>query len=221
MQQQETWSAVDRYFNELLIGADPAGEAALRASSAAGLPEINVTASQGKLLMMLARLCNARRILEIGTLGGYSTIWLTRALPGDGKVVTLEHSEKHAACARANFAAAGVADKVELIVGKAIDALPKLAALGQPFDFVFIDADKVSTPQYFEWSLKMSRPGTTIIVDNVVREGNIIDAASSDASVQGVRRFNEMVAKDKRVMATAIQTVGSKGYDGFAMAVVQ
>ena len=221
MQAQEQWSAVDRYFTDLLIGPDPAGESALRASSAAGLPEINVTATQGRLLMMLAKMVGSKRILEIGTLGGYSTIWLSRALPPDGRVVTLEYSAKHADCAKANFAACGVANQIELVVGRALEALPKLALRNDPFDFIFIDADKISTAEYFEWSLKLSRPGSVIVVDNVVREGNIIDADSSDASVQGVRRFNDMVAKDPRVIATAIQTVGSKGYDGFAMALVK
>jgi predicted O-methyltransferase YrrM len=180
-----------------------------------------VSPVQGALLELLARLCGARAILEIGTLGGYSTIWLARALPPGGRLVTLEAQEKHAAVARANFERAGVAGAVDLRVGRAADSLPKLAAEGAgPFDFVFIDADKAGTPEYFTWALRLSRRGTVIVVDNVVRGGAVTDTASDDPSVLGIRRFNELVAAEPRVAATAIQTVGSKGYDGFAMAVV-
>jgi predicted O-methyltransferase YrrM len=218
---QEQWSAVDRYITDLLVPPDPALDDALRTSTEAGLPPINVSPNQGKLLMLLAQIQGARTILEIGTLGGYSTIWLARALPKSGRLITLEADQKHAEIARANIARAGVADVVEVILGNALDALPRLAADGRgPFDLIFIDADKPNNPQYFAWALKLSRRGSLIIVDNVVRDGAVIDAASDDASVQGVRRFNELLAAERRVSATAIQTVGIKGYDGFAIALV-
>jgi predicted O-methyltransferase YrrM len=218
---QDQWSAVDRYVCDLFIPPDAALDEALKSSAAAGLPSINVSPAQGKLLHLLARMQGARNILEIGTLGGYSTIWLARALPKDGQVVTLEVDPKHAEIARGNFARAGLSANVELILGRAIDVLPRLASeKRQPFDLIFIDADKANIPEYFAWSLKLSRVGSVIIVDNVVREGAVIDAASTDASVQGVRRFNEALAAEKRVSATTIQTVGIKGYDGFALAVV-
>jgi predicted O-methyltransferase YrrM len=217
----DQWTAVDKYFCDLLIPHDPALDAALRSSSAAGLPAINVSPAQGKLLHILARMRGAKTILEIGTLGGYSTIWLARALPQEGRLVTLEFDPKHAEIARANIAAAGLGQTVEIMIGRAIDSLPRLIGDPRsPFDLIFIDADKVSTSEYFKWSLRLSRPGTVIIVDNVVRTGGIIDAASTDPSIQGIRRFNEMLAAEKRVTATAIQTVGSKGYDGFAIAIV-
>jgi predicted O-methyltransferase YrrM len=169
--------------------------------------------------MILAQIHGARNILEIGTLGGYSTIWLARALPRGGRLITLEAEQKHAEIARANIDRAGLSDVVEVIVGKGLETLPKLAAKGAgPFDLIFIDADKPSNPDYFAWALKLSRPGSVIIIDNVVRDGAVIDAASEDASVQGVRRMNEIIAAERRVSATAIQTVGSKGYDGFAIA---
>jgi predicted O-methyltransferase YrrM len=218
---QDQWSAVDRYVCDLFIPPDAALDEALKSSAAAGLPSINVSPAQGKLLHLLARMQGARNILEIGTLGGYSTIWLARALPKDGQVVTLEVDPKHAEIARGNFGRAELSADVELILGRAIDILPRLAAeKRQPFDLIFIDADKANIPEYFAWSLKLSRVGSVIIVDNVVREGAVIDAASTDASVQGVRRFNEALAAEKRVSATTIQTVGIKGYDGFALAVV-
>jgi predicted O-methyltransferase YrrM len=217
---QERWTAVDRYITDLLVPQDPALDAALRASVAAGLPPINVSPSQGKLLMILAQLQGARNILEIGTLGGYSTIWLARGLSPGGHLITLEADPKHADLARANIARAGLADVVELILGKALDTLPQLASNGRgPFDLIFIDADKASLPDYFTWSLKLSRPGSVIIIDNVIRDGAVIDATSTNLAVQGVRRMNEMMAAEKRVSATAIQTVGSKGYDGFAIAI--
>ena len=212
-----TWSAVDRYLTDVFIGNDPAVDNALAASDKAGLPAIAVSPTQGKQLYLLALIRGARRILEIGTLGGYSTIWLARALPADGKLITLEADAKHADVARSNIRDAGLADKVEIRVGRALDTLP---ALTGPFDLFFIDADKTSIPDYFQWSLKLSRPGSVIIVDNVVRDGAIIDA-DGDAAVKGVRRFNELVAAEKRVTGTTIQTVGSKGYDGFAMLVVK
>ncbi len=218
---QEQWTAVDRYITDLLGPPDPALDAALQATAAAGLPPHNVSPNQGKLLLLLAQLQRARTILEIGTLGGYSTIWLARALPADGRLITLEADPKHADVARANIARAALADVVELRLGRALDTLPQLAAEDRgPFDVIFIDADKPSNPEYFAWALKLSRRGTLIIVDNVVRNGAVIDAASGDPSVQGVRRFNELLAAEPRVSATAIQTVGSKGYDGFAIALV-
>ncbi|WP_341529115.1 O-methyltransferase [Nostoc sp. UHCC 0302] len=200
---------------------DPALDAALEASATEGLPPHNVSPNQGKLLLLLAQIHRANSILEIGTLGGYSTIWLARALPTDGRLITLEADPKHAEIARANIARAGLAKVVDLRLGRALDTLPQLAAEGcGPFDLIFIDADKPSNPDYFAWALKLSRRGTLIIADNVVRNGAVIDAASSDLSVQGVRRFNELLAIEPRVSATAIQTVGSKGYDGFAIAIV-
>ncbi len=218
---QEKWTSVDQYISGLLVPSDPALDAALESSTAAGLPAINVAPNQGKLLYLLARLQGARSILEVGTLGGYSTIWLARALPPDGKLVTLEADPKHADVARANIARAGLAALVDLRVGRALDTLPQIAREGLgPFDLFFIDADKANIPEYFKWALELSRPGSVIIVDNVVRGGAVLDAASVDPNVKGVRRFNELVAAERRVSATAIQTVGSKGYDGFAIALV-
>jgi len=218
---QEQWTAVDEYITELLIPSDAALDAAIEATREAGMPPANVAPNQGKLLQILALACGARSILEIGTLAGYSTIWLARALPSGGKLLTLEADPKHAAVARANIARAGLAETVEVRVGKALDTLPRLASEGHgPFDLVFIDADKANTAAYFEWALKLTRRGRLIIADNVVRNGAVIDAASADASVQGVRRFNAALAAEPRVSATAFQTVGSKGYDGMAIAVV-
>lgn len=215
---QELWGAVDQYITDLLVPSDPALEAALEASAAAGLPAINVAPNQGKLLEILARLTGARAILEIGTLGGYSTIWLARALPADGRLITLEADPKHAEVARANIARAGLAASVEVRLGKALETLPAVAAEGHgPFDLVFIDADKPNNPDYFAWAMRLTRPGSLIIVDNVVRDGAVADPNSTDPSVQGVRRLNEIVAAEPRVSATAIQTVGSKGYDGLAI----
>ena len=218
---QEQWTAVDRYIAETVVPSDPALEAAIEASTKADLPAIAVTPNQGKLLQIFARLVQARRILEIGTLGGYSTIWLARALPEDGRLISLELNPKHAEVARGSIARAGLLKKVEIRLGRALDTLPMLAseAIG-PFDLIFIDADKASIPEYFKWSLKLSRVGSLIIVDNVVRKGAVIEADSSDADVQGVRRLNEMLATEKRVTATTIQTVGSKGYDGITVALV-
>ena len=218
---QELWTAVDRYFTDLFVPPDPALDAALASSTAAGLPPINVAPNQGKLLLLLARIQGARTILEIGTLGGYSTIWLARALPAGGRLITLEADPRHADIARANIARAGLADVVELRLGLALETLAGLAAEGRgPFDLVFIDADKSNSAEYFAWALALSRRGSVIIADNVVRDGALIDAASRDPSVQGVRRFTERLAAEKRVSATVIQTVGSKGYDGFAIALV-
>ncbi|MFD4858317.1 O-methyltransferase [Streptomyces atratus] len=215
------WTEVDDYFNGLLMGPDEALDAAVEAGDGAGLPAIQVAANQGKLLNLLARLQGARTVLEIGTLGGYSTIWLARALPEGGKVVTLEADPAYAEIARTNIERAGLAHVVEIRVGRALDTLPELAAQGYgPFDVVFIDADKPSNPDYLAWSLKLTRPGSLIVADNVVRDGEVVDGASEDPKVQGVRRFTELVAADPRLSATALQTVGSKGYDGLMMALV-
>ena len=217
----ERWTRVDQYITELVVQPDAVLDAALEASNAAGLPEISVTPSHGKLLYLLARIRHAGRILEIGTLGAYSTIWLARAVHPGGRVVTLESDSSHAAVARSNIARAGLTDVVDLRVGLALDTLPALADEGQRFDLTFIDADKPNIPKYFEWALQLSNPAALIIVDNVVRDGAIIDATSEDPSIRGVRRFNELLATDKRVSATTIQTVGNKGYDGFTIALVE
>jgi predicted O-methyltransferase YrrM len=214
---QEQWDAVDGYFSGLLVGPDAALDAALEASDAAGLPQIAVSANQGKLLHLLARLRGARRILEIGTLGGYSTIWLARALPADGQLVTLEYDPKHAEVARANIERAGLADRVEVRVGAALDTLPGLEG---PFDLAFIDADKPNNPDYFRAALRLSRPGSVIVVDNVVRGGRVADPDSTDPAVLGTRALAELLAAEPAVDATMVQTVGSKGYDGFALALV-
>ena len=222
----QTWDAVDSYVEGQLIGADPALDAAIAASAAAGLPKIAVTPSQGKLLHLIARSIGARTILEIGTLGGYSSIWLARALPPGGRLVTLEANPDYAEVAAANIERAGLSTVVDMRVGKALDTLPGLAAeLSAPFDFAFIDADKVHTPDYFQWALRMSHPGSLIVADNVIRDGTVIDADSSDSAVRGSRRFHELLAADgselgNRVSATTIQTVGAKGYDGFTLALV-
>ena len=218
---QELWTAVDTYLTHTIVLPDDALDAAVKASDDAGLPSIQVSAPQGKLLHILARMQNARRILEIGTLGGYSTIWMASALPKNGKLITIEIDAKHAEVAGKNFERASVADRIELVNGNAIEVLPTLAARNDaPFDMTFIDADKASIPAYFDWAMQMSRPGSIILVDNVVREGAVIDAASQDAAVMGVRRLNDMMAADSRVTATVIQTVGVKGYDGLAIAFV-
>lgn len=218
---QEQWTAVERYLTDLLVPAEPALDAALAASAAAGLPPINVPPNLGKMLHLLARTLDARTILEIGTLGGYSTIWLARALSAGGRLITLEADPKHAEVARTNIARAGLADVVELRLGRAVETLPQLAAEGRgPFDLIFIDADKANYPAYFAWALKLSRRGSLIVVDNIVRSGTVVDATNTDPAVQGVRRLNELLAAEPRVSATAIQTVGSKGHDGFAIALV-
>jgi predicted O-methyltransferase YrrM len=218
---QELWTAVDQYLVEQLVLADPALEAAREANAAAGLPAIDVSPVQGKLLHLLARMQRAERILEVGTLGGYSTIWLARALPPQGRLVTLEFEAKHAAVARENLQRAGLASQVEMRQGPASTSLEQLHSEGAaPFDMIFVDADKRNNPVYLEWSLRLSRLGTLIVVDNVVRDGAVIDAESKDADIQGTRRFFEMLSKEPRLSATAIQTVGSKGYDGFVLALV-
>jgi predicted O-methyltransferase YrrM len=221
MTDQQLWTAVDDYVVERLVPADEALEAALTMSDAAGLPAINVAPNQGKLLMLLAKMAGARRILEIGTLGGYSTIWLARALPADGRLVTLEYEPHHAEIARVNIARAGLGDIVDIRVGPALESLAVLEREGEgPFDLVFIDADKPNNPHYLDWALKFSRPGTVIVADNVVRDGTILDPSHPDARVQGVRGTYDWFAREPRVTATAVQTVGSKGYDGFAVGLV-
>ena len=217
----KTWNDVDRYLSELLVKPDSVLAATLEASAAAGLPPINVADNQGKLLMLLALSRGARNILEIGTLGGYSTIWLARALPAGGRLVTLEADPTHAGVARENIEHAGFSGTVEVRVGRALETLPQLKAEGRgPFDFVFIDADKPNYPEYFRWSLELARPGTVIVADNVVRDGEVVNGRSHDINVIGVRGFLDLISAEPRVSATAIQTVGAKGYDGFAMAVV-
>ena len=216
-----TWTAVDNLLADLLVGADPALDAALAESDAAGLPAISVTPTQGKLLHLIARMAGARNILEIGTLGGYSALWLARALSAGGRLITLEADENYAALAEANLRRAGLDAVVEVRRGLALTTLPQLAAEKcPPFDLVFIDADKENTAAYFTWSLKLTRPGSLIIVDNVVRKGAILDPDTADPHVQGIRRFLNLLAAEKRVAATAIQTVGSKGHDGFVLAIV-
>ena len=218
---QQKWIEVDLYITDLLVRPDAALDEALRTSAAAGLPPIHVSPSQGKLLHLLARLQGARTILEIGTLGGYSAIWLGRALPEGGRLITLESDPRHAEVARANIARAGLSEVVEQRLGPALETLPQIVAEGRgPFDLIFIDADKPGYPDYLGWALRLSHPGSIIVADNVVREGAVIDAASSDPNVQGVRRFNQLLAAEPRLSATAIQTVGNKGYDGFAIALV-
>ncbi|MFD4526884.1 O-methyltransferase [Streptomyces sp. NPDC058470] len=219
MTESQLWNDVDDYFTTLLAPADEALIAALRDSDAAGLPPIHVAPNQGKLLHLLAQIQGARRILEIGTLGGYSTIWLGRALPADGRLITFEYDPTHAEVARGNLARAGLDKIAEVRVGPALESLPKLAEENpEPFDLVFIDADKVNNPHYVEWAVKLTRPGSLIIVDNVVRSGAVTDAGSTDPSVRGTRAALELIATHPKLSGTAIQTVGSKGYDGFALA---
>ena len=219
LQTDALWSEIDGYLADSLVPGDAALDAALEATKAAGLPAINVAPNQGKLLMLLAQAIGARRILEIGTLGGYSTIWLARGLAPGGKLITLEANPKCADVARTNIAHAGLGEMVDVRVGKANDTLPGLAA-EPPFDLIFIDADKEGTPGYFQWAVKLARQGGLIIVDNVVREGAILDTSGEDSSVQGLRRFFELAATDPRVSGTAIQTVGAKGHDGLAVLLV-
>lgn len=216
---QDLWNAIDEYITGSIVGEDAALRSATDATVASGLPQIAVAPNQGKLLYLLARIVGAKRILEIGTLAGYSTIWLARGLAKGGRLITLEADPTHADVARENFRRAKLTRVVDLRVGKALDTLPKLPKTPR-FDLVFIDADKANIPDYFGWGLKLTRKGGLIIVDNVVREGAILDGSSDDASVQGVRRLNEMIAREKRVSATTIQTVGSKGHDGLTIALV-
>jgi predicted O-methyltransferase YrrM len=217
----ELWADVDRYFESAWLPEDVALDAALADAAAAGLPAIQVSANQGQLLHVLTRARGARRVLEIGTLAGYSTIWMARALPADGRLVTFEIDPRHAAVARRNLERAGVLDRVDLRVGRALDLLPALAAEGgDPFDLTFIDADKSNNADYFRWALRLSKPGSLILVDNIVRKGAILDPGSKDVDVEGVRRLREVVAAEPRVAATVLQTVGPKGWDGIAFAVV-
>ncbi|MBC9724079.1 O-methyltransferase [Streptomyces sp. TRM68367] len=219
MSQPQPWADVDAYFAGHLSPDDEALEAALRDSDAAGLPHVNVTAPQGKLLQLLAQLQGARHILEIGTLGGYSTIWLARALPADGRLISLEYSAKHAEVATRNIARAGLDRIVEVRVGPALESLPKLADDNPPpFDLVFIDADKANNPHYVEWALRLTSAGSLIIVDNVVRGGHVADTDSTDPDIRGTRAAIELIGSHPRLSGTAVQTVGSKGYDGFALA---
>ncbi|KOY54567.1 O-methyltransferase [Streptomyces sp. XY332] len=218
-QHQQTWTVVDDYFDGLLVEEDEALAAANVDSDAAGLPAHQVAPNQGKLLNLLARIHGARTILEIGTLGGYSTIWLARALPAGGRLVTLEVDEHCADVAAANIARAGLDEVVEIRRGRAVDLLPGLKDQA-PFDLVFIDADKPSNPDYLKWALELTRPGSIIVGDNVVRDGAVVDPDSTDPRVQGIRRFTELIAEHPRLTATALQTVGSKGYDGFVLALV-
>ena len=219
--KKKIWSDVDRYFEDALLPQDEALDSALNANRDAGLPSIDVTPLQGKFLELLVRIAGARRILEIGTLGGYSTIWLARGLPKGGRLITLEREPKHAKVARANLKRAGLLDHVDLREGRAVDSLAQLERESAgPFDFIFIDADKASNPEYLNWSLKLSRPGTVIVLDNVVRDGKVTDAKSIDPDIQGIRRFTELVAADSRLSATVLQTVAGKGYDGLALLVV-
>jgi len=214
---EKLWADVDAYLEDVLLGDDSVLDATRKASRAAGLPDIAVSPTQGKLLYLMARMIGAKRILEVGTLGGYSAIWLARALPADGELITLEYDPKHADVARSNIKNAGFADRVDIITGAAIDTLP---TLGGMFDFSFIDADKKSNPDYFQWALKLSRQGSVIVVDNVVREGRVVETDSNDANIEGIRRLNTMIAAEPCVSATALQTVGAKGYDGLAIALV-
>src|SRR6201981_2066797 len=217
----DRWAAVDRYFSEQLSLSDPALDAAVAANKSAELPAIDVAPNQGKLLQLLARMVGARRILEIGTLGGYSTIWLARGLPAGGRLITLEFSPKHAEIARANIARAGLSDRIEIRIGAALDTLPKLQTeIAEPFDLIFIDADKPNNSEYLRWAIKLSRPGTLIIIDNVVGDGAVIDADSPDKDVQGGRHLFELLANEPLLRSTAVQTVGVKGSDGFPFPLV-
>ena len=218
---QDRWTAVDRYIDDLLVRPDQVFDAVLEDAAAAGLPAISVSASQGKLLQLLARLMGARRILELGTLAGFSGIWMARALPADGRLVTIEMDPAHVEVAKRSFDKAGIAARVEIRLGAALDILPDLAREGaEPFDMVFIDADKGNYAAYLDWAIRLARPGGLIIADNVVRDGQVVDKRSDDPSVQGARRFMAALGADARVTATSIQTVGVKGYDGLAFAVV-
>jgi predicted O-methyltransferase YrrM len=212
---KDVWTSIDRYVEHSLLRPDPVLDAVLQANAAADMPAIDVAPNQGKLLYLLAQMMGARSVLEIGTLGGYSTIWLARALPAGGKIITLESDPKHADVARANVARAGLSQIVDVRVGRALDTLPALVG---PFDLVFIDADKVNNAEYVAWALRLTRMGSAIIVDNVVREGAILDAASDDPGVRGTRKLFEAIAREPRLEATAIQTVGNKGHDGFLLA---
>lgn len=215
---QAVWSQVDAYIEERLVGADAVLAGVLDANQAAGLPAMDVSAAQGKLLALMVAITGAQRVLELGTLGGYSTIWMARALPESGRLVTLEYDPHHAEVARENIARAGLEDRVEIVVGAAAETLPQVAARGAgPFDLIFIDADKPNNPIYLDWAVKLSRPGTVIILDNVVREGQVVDAGNTDPRVIGTRAGFDFISSHPRLDATALQTVGCKGYDGFVI----
>lgn len=215
----KTWDEVDAYYVKAFGASDPVMTKVLAVSKKAGLPDIQVSPLQGRLLMMLAQSMGAKRILEVGTLGGYSTIWMARALPADGRLVTLEYEKLHAEVATKNIAMAGLAGKVQVRQGAGADSMAALVKeKAAPFDLVFIDADKPGYPAYLEWALKLTRPGSLIVADNMVRQGKVADAQSRDAAVQGARKFNALISKNKKLEATAVQTVGSKGYDGFVLA---
>lgn len=218
---RKTWASVDDYIVDALFEADPALDAVLATNHDQGLPAIDVSPAQGKLLSLLARMQGARTVLEIGTLGGYSTIWLARGLPADGKIVTLELDPHHARVARSNFERAGVSERVDLRVGPALESLAALSAENAgPFDLIFIDADKPNNPNYLSFAVRLSRPGTVIVCDNVIRDGAVLDDDGHDANVEGARAAFSFIGSDKRLDGTAIQTVGAKGYDGFAIAIV-
>ncbi|MBM7584450.1 putative O-methyltransferase YrrM [Bacillus pakistanensis] len=222
MNISEKWNDVDLYFTNKLQGSDSIMDSVLNANVEAGLPAIDVSPNQGKFLHLLAKLHGAKNILEIGTLGGYSSIWLARALPEDGHLITLEYSEKHARVANENIRRAGVESKIDIMIGPALETLPTLKGKGfSQFDFIFIDADKPNNPHYLKWALELSRPGTVIIGDNVVRNGHVVDGDSKDLNVQGVRQFIDLLSEESRIDSTAIQTVGAKGYDGFVLGVVK
>ena len=219
---RELWSEVDRYLGERVLGADPVLDHALQASEAGGLPAIAVSPLQGKFLNLLARVQRAGSILELGTLGAYSTIWLARALPTDGRLITIEANPAYAKVAAANLAHAQLEEVVELRVGPALERLPELAAEGpEPFDLIFIDADKENTPDYFRWALRLARVGSVIVTDNVIRGGAVADASNDDPRVAGMREFHDLLGVEPRVSATTIQTVGLKGHDGFTIALVE
>jgi len=219
---QETFVAIDRYIDQLFVPEDPVLDAALKSAADAGLPEIHVSRGQGKLLYLLARLCRARRILELGTLGGYSTIWLGRALPPDGRLISLELDPEHAAVARSSISRAGLTERVEVLVGPALDTLPQLNGRGDaPFDMVFIDADKENYPAYFDWTMRLTRPGSLIVADNVVRGGAVLDPSCEDESVRGAAAFNAQLAAEPRTEGIVLQQVGIKGHDGLAIAIVK
>lgn len=219
---QESWNDVDHYFTQLLVKPDAALKSTLAANAEAGLPPIDVAPNQGKLLMLLVQMSGARRVLEIGTLGGYSTIWLARGLSSGGRVITLESMPKHSDVARANIARAGVADRVEVRLAPAVETLAQLVSEGaKPFDLVFLDADKANNAKYLQWAMMLTRPGSVIVCDNVVRGGHVVDEDSGDEAVSGTRAFLDELAADPRLDATAIQTVGVKGWDGFAIARVR
>jgi len=219
---KKTWTAVDDYIVSSLFSDDPTLDAVLAANRDQGLPAIDVSAAQGKLLSLLVRIRGARRVLEIGTLGGYSTIWMARGLPTDGRIVTLELEPHHAKVARSNFERAGVSDKIDVRVGPALHSLAALADENAgPFDLIFIDADKPNNPNYLSWAMRLSRAGTVIVCDNVIRDGAVLDEHGRDANVEGARAAFSFIGGDKRLDGTAIQTVGAKGYDGFAIAIVE